>query len=69
LLSTIQICGTPVKFDTKASFCPSGEKLGEAQDPILAIRLTDLSRSLGGAASVASNEMRVEIARREAMKK
>jgi hypothetical protein len=37
-VATVQTCGTPLRSDTKAKCPPSGAKLGEEQERILAIR-------------------------------
>src|ERR1700675_4293280 len=52
-LDTVKICGTPVRFETKAMRFPSGEKLGPEQNPILPIAATERSTSseLPGAAA------------------
>src|SRR5271165_1472400 len=40
LEAAVQICGVPVMSQTKANVLPSGEKVGEKQRPIRAIRVT-----------------------------
>src|SRR5262245_32364383 len=51
--TTVQTAGTPERLETKASRWPSGEKLGEPQEPIRAIRATAVARSSAGAAGPA----------------
>src|SRR5260370_13675320 len=52
--ATFQTCGTPLWFETKARLKGSGEKLGDQQAPMRAIRVTSASRSpLAGGAPVA----------------
>jgi hypothetical protein len=41
----VQTCGLPLRFETKTRRVPSGEKLGDQEAPILAINVTDRSRS------------------------
>src|ERR1019366_8360790 len=42
----VHTCGTPVRFETKASVFPSGEKEGDRDAPTRAMRATATSRSL-----------------------
>src|SRR5882724_13619974 len=51
--ATVQTCGTPERFETKASCWPSGEKLGDEQAPTRAIRVTAVARSSAGAGAAA----------------
>jgi hypothetical protein len=41
----IHTCGDPLRFERKATRLPSGEKLGEDEEPTLAMRATLVSRS------------------------
>src|SRR5215207_10473870 len=43
--ATVQTWGTPVRVETKAMRDPSGEKLGEVQEPMRAMRVTAAVRS------------------------
>jgi hypothetical protein len=42
---TVHTCGRPLRFETKAIAFPSGEKLGERQNPTRDMRETAVSRS------------------------
>src|SRR5262245_60907759 len=41
---TVHTCGTPLRLERKANRLPSGEKLGEKQEPMRAIEATDVRR-------------------------
>src|SRR6267142_1322162 len=49
LTEMVQTSGTPVIFETNASCLPSGEKLGDEQEPMRAIRVTERSSSSAAA--------------------
>src|SRR5215207_1493735 len=54
--ATVQTWGTPVKVETKAMRDPSGEKLGEVQEPMRAMRVTAAVRSAAASESAESAE-------------
>src|SRR5258708_11386894 len=53
-VATIQPCGTPLGFDTKARRRPSGEKLGDQQPPIAVSLVTSVSRPPALPAAIAA---------------
>jgi hypothetical protein len=50
---TVHTCGRPLRLETKASVLPSGEKLGERENPTRDMRETAVSRSSAARGSAA----------------